>query len=185
MQLYAEVAGLRRRIIIPLPVLTPRLASGWIGLVTPVPVTLAKRLVASLKHDVVARESDIRNYVPDAKGGMTDFRTAVKVALTRVKDFEVETRWSNASVPGTPSQPLPTDPSWAGGSLYVDHREYLSQDSLQEVWDRVEAIGGKNGYSTATWAWELRGLMDLVVGGVGFLFFKQKGKHLFWQKCAS
>lgn len=167
MQLYAEVAGLRRRIIIPLPVLTPRLASGWIGLVTPVPVTLAKRLVASLKHDVVARESDIRNYVPDAKGGMTDFRTAVNLALTRVKDFEVETRWSNASVPGTPSQPLPTDPSWAGGSLYVDHREYLSNDTLQEVWDRVEAIGGKNGYSTATWAWELRGLMDLVVGGVG------------------
>ena len=167
MQLYAEVAGLRRRIIIPLPVLTPRLASGWIGLVTPVPVTLAKRLVASLKHDVVARESDIRDFIPDAKGGMTDFRSAVGLALSRVKDLEVETRWSNASVPGTPSEPLPTDPSWAGGSLYVDHREYLSTDSVSEIWARVEAIGGKNGYSTATWAWELRGLMDLVVGGVG------------------
>jgi uncharacterized protein YbjT (DUF2867 family) len=167
MQLYAEVAGLRKRIIIPLPVLTPRLASGWVGLVTPVPVTLAKRLVASLKHDVVARDNKIRDLIPEFKHGMTDFKTAVGLALTRVKDLEVETRWSNASVPGTPSEPLSTDPSWAGGSLYVDHREYVSTDSVKEVWGRVEAIGGKNGYSTATWAWELRGLMDLVIGGVG------------------
>ena len=167
MQIYAQVAGLRKRIIIPLPVLTPRLASGWVGLVTPVPVTLAKRLVASLKHDVVARDNSIRDLIPEAAGGMTDFKSAVGLELTRVKDLEVETSWSNASFPGTPSEPLSTDPSWAGGSLYVDHREFTSTDSVSEVWSRVESIGGKNGYSTATWAWELRGLMDLVVGGVG------------------
>lgn len=96
MQIYAEVAGLRRRIIIPLPVLTPKLASGWIGLVTPVPVTLAKRLVASLKHEVVARNDEIRKYVPDHPDGMTDFRKAVSLALTRIKNLEVETRWSSA-----------------------------------------------------------------------------------------
>ena len=167
MQIYAEVAGLRRRIIIPLPVLTPKLASGWIGLVTPVPVTLAKRLVASLKHEVVARNDDIRKYVPDHPEGLTDFRKAVSLALTRIKNLEVETRWSSAQTPGTHSQPLPTDPDWAGGSLYKDERKYLSQDSVETVWQRVEAIGGDNGYSTATWAWELRGLMDRFVGGVG------------------
>ena len=167
MQVYASVAGLSRRIIIPLPVLTPRLASGWIGLVTPVPVTLAKRLVASLKHDVVARDNDIRELIPPAESGLTDFRTAVSLALKRVKDLDVETRWTNASVPGTPSEPLPTDPDWAGGSLYVDKRQYHSKDSIQAVWARVESIGGANGYSTATWAWELRGLMDRMIGGVG------------------
>lgn len=167
MQIYAEVAGLRKRIIIPLPVLTPKLASGWIGLVTPVPVTLAKRLVASLKHEVVARNDEIRNYVPDHPEGMTNFRKAVSLALTRIKDLEVETRWSSAQTPGTHSQPLPTDPDWAGGSLYVDERKYFSKDDMQSVWQRVEAIGGYNGYSTATWAWELRGLMDRFVGGVG------------------
>jgi uncharacterized protein YbjT (DUF2867 family) len=167
MQLYASVAGLSRRIIIPLPVLTPRLASGWIGLVTPVPVTLAKRLVASLKHDVVARDNDIRELIPPAESGLTDFRTSVSLALTRVKDLEVETRWSNASVPGTPSEPLPTDPDWAGGSLYVDKRQYHSTDPIDVVWARVESIGGVNGYSTATWAWEFRGLMDRMIGGVG------------------
>jgi hypothetical protein len=167
MQQYAEAAGLRRRIIIPLPVLTPKLASGWIGLVTPVPVTLAKRLVASLKHEVVARNDDIRKLIPDAPGGLTSFRDAVELALTRIKQMDVETRWSNALTPNTHSEPLPTDPDWAGGSLYVDRREYTSDDSVEEVWARVEAIGGQNGYSTATWAWELRGLMDRFVGGVG------------------
>ena len=167
MHRYAEAAGLRRRIIIPLPVLTPKLASGWIGLVTPVPVTLAKRLVQSLKHEVVARNDDIRKFVPDAPGGMTNFKTAVELALTRVKDLEVETRWSNATTPGTHTEPLPTDPDWAGGSLYEDLRRYTSEDSQEIVWKRIEAIGGNNGYSTATWAWELRGLMDRLIGGVG------------------
>lgn len=167
MQIFAEVAGLRRRIIIPLPVLTPKLASGWIGLVTPVPVTLAKRLVASLKHEVVARNDEIRKYVPDHPAGLTDFRKAVSLALTRIRELDVETRWSNAQTPGTHSEPLPTDPDWAGGSLYQDVRRYESDDPIETVWARVEAIGGNNGYSTATWAWELRGLMDRFVGGVG------------------
>lgn len=178
MQQYAEVAGLRRRIIIPLPVLTPKLASGWIGLVTPVPVTLARRLVESLKHEVVARDDRIRKLIPDAPGGRTAFREAVRLALTRIKDFEVETRWTNASVPGTPSQPLPTDPSWAGGSLYKDERRYLSRDSVGDVWQRVEAIGGEHGYSTATWAWELRGLMDRMIGGVGLRRGRRDPNHL-------
>jgi len=178
MHKYAEVAGLPRRIIIPLPVLTPKLASGWVGLVTPVPVTLAKRLVASLKHEVVARNDDIRKYVPDAPGGRTGFKRAVELALTRVKDLEVETRWSNANIPGTHSEPLPTDPDWAGGSLYVDLRQYISNDTQQEVWERIESIGGVNGYSTATWAWELRGLMDKVVGGVGLRRGRRDPNHL-------
>ncbi|MEY2694541.1 MAG: hypothetical protein RL142_889 [Actinomycetota bacterium] len=167
MQQYAEAAGLRRRIIIPVPVLSPGLSSGWVGLVTPVPFTLAKRLVASLKHEVVVHPSIINELIPPPAGGLTPFKTAAALALTKVKNANVETRWSDASVPGTPSEPLPTDPDWAGGSLYTDKRTALSKDSLELVWSRIESIGGKNGYSTASWAWELRGLMDKLVGGVG------------------
>jgi hypothetical protein len=105
--------------------------------------------------------------VPNSPEGMTDFRKAVSLALTRIKELDVETRWSDSQTPGTHSEPLPTDPDWAGGSLYVDLRQYLSDDKPEEVWKRVESIGGENGYSTATWAWELRGLMDRFVGGVG------------------
>jgi uncharacterized protein YbjT (DUF2867 family) len=167
MQRYAEAAGLRKRIIIPVPVMTPKLSSGWVGLVTPVPYTLAKRLVSSLKNEVVASPSDIRKLVPDPKNGLTDFKTAVKLALVKIKDAKVDTRWSNASVPGTPSEPLPTDPDWAGGTLYKDVRILHSTDSVATVWKRIEAIGGDNGYSTATWAWEIRGLVDKIFGGVG------------------
>jgi uncharacterized protein YbjT (DUF2867 family) len=167
MMKYAEAAGLRKRIIIPVPVLTPRLSSGWVGLVTPVPITLARRLVESLKNEVVARDDSIRKLIPDAKEGLTPFKRAVELALTRIKEANVETRWTNASVPGTASDPLPTDPDWAGGTLYSDVRTMHSKDPIVEVWKRVEAIGGNNGYSTATWAWELRGIMDRLVGGVG------------------
>ena len=167
MQRYAEAAGLRKRIIIPVPVMTPKLSSGWVGLVTPVPYTLAKRLVSSLKNEVVASPSETRNLVPDPKNGLTDFETAVKLALVKIKDAKVDTRWSDASVPGTPSEPLPTDPDWAGGTLYKDVRFVHSTDSVETVWKRIEAIGGDNGYSTATWAWEVRGLVDKIFGGVG------------------
>jgi uncharacterized protein YbjT (DUF2867 family) len=167
MQRYAAAAGLRKRIIIPLPVLTPRLSSGWVGLVTPVPYTLARRLVESLKHEVIASPSKINEYIPLPEGGLTPFAQAVKLALVKIKDARVETRWSGASIPGAPSDPLPTDPDWAGGSLYRDVRTVRSHDDSLEVWKRIESIGGDNGYSTATWAWQLRGFADRLVGGVG------------------
>lgn len=167
MQQYAAAAGLRRRIIIPVPVLSPGLSSGWVGLVTPVPFTLAKRLVASLKHEVVATPSNINELIPPAKGGLTHFKRAVELALARIKNTNVQTRWSDASIPGSPSEPLSTDPDWAGGSLYTDVRTAETTDDVKTVWARVQAIGGEHGYSTASWAWELRGFIDKMIGGVG------------------
>lgn len=167
MQQYASAAGLRKRIIIPVPVLSPGLSSGWVGLVTPVPFTLAKRLVASLKHEVVATPSNINELIPPAEGGLTHFKRAVELALARIKNTNVQTRWSDASIPGSPSEPLPTDPDWAGGSLYTDVRTAETTDDVKTVWARVQAIGGEHGYSTASWAWELRGFIDKLIGGVG------------------
>ncbi|MBP6043170.1 MAG: SDR family oxidoreductase [Rhodoluna sp.] len=178
MQQYAEAAGLRRRIIIPIPVLTPKLSSGWVGLVTPVPFQLARRLVDSLKNDVIADNGPIRELIADPKSGLTPFKTAVKLALTRLKTSSVETRWTDASVPYAPSDPLPTDPDWAGGSLYTDVRTVESTQTAEQVFARIEAIGGDHGYSTATWAWQLRGLMDRLVGGVGLRRGRRDPDHL-------
>jgi uncharacterized protein YbjT (DUF2867 family) len=178
MQQYAEAAGLRRRIIIPIPVLTPKLSSGWVGLVTPVPFQLARRLVDSLKNDVIADNRAIRELIADPPAGLTPFKTAVKLALSKVKSSSVETRWTDASVPYAPSDPLPTDPDWAGGSVYFDVRKVRSDDSVETVFARIEAIGGENGYSTATWAWQLRGLADRLVGGVGLRRGRRDAVHL-------
>ncbi|WP_205687485.1 SDR family oxidoreductase [Cellulomonas endophytica] len=167
MQRYARIAGLPPRIIVPVPVLTPRLSSHWVGLVTPVPAGLAKPLVGSLVHEVVCDEHDIAAYVPDPPGGPVDFDRAVRLALRRVQDSAVDTRWSSAAVRGAPSDPLPSDPDWAGGSVYVDERRTVVDASPAALWRVLESVGGDHGWYSWGLAWRVRGLFDRIVGGPG------------------
>ncbi|MEE1940950.1 SDR family oxidoreductase [Streptomyces sp. TRM 70361] len=167
MRRYAEVAGLRRRIVLPVPVLSPTLSSHWVGWVTPVPAALARPLAESLRHEVVCAEHDIARYVPDPPGGRIGVTEALRLALKRVREADVATRWSSASVPGAPSDPLPTDPDWAGGSLYTDVRRRAVAASPEALWRVVEGIGGENGWYSLPLAWTVRGLLDRLAGGVG------------------
>lgn len=167
MRSYAAVAGLPRRLIVPVPVLTPRLSSHWIGLVTPVPHSIARPLTESLRHEVVCDEHDIARYVPDVPGRPLTFEKALTLALRRVREADVTTRWSSASLPGAPSDPLPTDPDWAGGSLYEDRRELVVNAPRASLWRVIEGIGGDNGWYSFPLAWAVRGWLDRFVGGVG------------------
>ncbi|MFG3248667.1 SDR family oxidoreductase [Streptomyces sp. NPDC048187] len=164
---YAEVAELRRRLILPVPMLSPGLSSHWVGLVTPVPASIARPLTESLRHEVVCGENDIVRYVPPPPGYPLGFDAALRLALQRVRDAQVTTRWSSASVPGAPSDPLPTDPDWAGGSLYTDHRALTVDAPPDALWRVVEGIGGDNGWYSFPLAWAVRGWLDRLVGGVG------------------
>ncbi|WP_282702338.1 SDR family oxidoreductase [Streptomyces sp. CC219B] len=175
---YAAVAGLPPRIIVPVPVLTPGLSSHWVGLVTPVPASIARPLTESLRHEVVCHEHDIARYVPDPPGGPVGFDDAVRLALQRVRDAQVTTRWSNASVPGAPSDPLPTDPDWAGGSLYTDCRELTVPASRAALWRVIEGVGGENGWYSFPLAWAVRGRLDRLVGGVGLRRGRRDAAHL-------
>ncbi|GII80352.1 NAD(P)-dependent oxidoreductase [Sphaerisporangium rufum] len=167
MQGYAAVAGLPPRLIIQVPLLTPGLSSHWVGLVTPVPAGVARPLVESLRNEAVCREHDIARYIADPPGGLVGFREAVRLALQKIKEADVATRWSSASTPGAPSDPLPTDPDWAGGSLYVDQRTAVADAPPEALWRVIEAIGGEAGWYSLPFAWRLRGLFDRAVGGVG------------------
>ncbi|MFJ9075234.1 SDR family oxidoreductase [Streptomyces sp. NPDC102278] len=167
MRRYASVAELPKRLILRVPMLTPRLSSHWIGLVTPVPRRLARPLAESLRHEVVCEEHDIAAYVTDPPGTPIGFDQALVLALQRVRDANVVTRWSSASLPGAPSDPLPTDPDWAGGSLYEDNRELDVEASPAALWRVVEGIGGENGWYSFPLAWAVRGWLDRLVGGVG------------------
>ncbi len=164
---FASVAGLPRRVLFPVNLLSPGLSSHWVGLVTPVPSGIARPLVDSLKVEVVARNHDIADVVPDPPAGLLPFREAVRLAIKRVQDADVATRWSSASVVGAPSDPLPEDPDWAGGTLYTDVREQVVEADITRVWDVVEGIGGEHGWYSANWMWRIRGLVDRAVGGVG------------------
>jgi uncharacterized protein YbjT (DUF2867 family) len=167
MQRYAAVAGLPRRRILPVPLFTPGLSSHWVGVITPVPAPLARPLVESLRNTVVCAEHDIARYMPDPPEGLLGFDRAVQLAILKIRDHDVATRWSSASVPGVPSDPLPTDPDWAGGSLYVDERTRSTDADPAALWRVVEGIGGDAGWYSFPLAWEVRGWMDRLVGGVG------------------
>ncbi|MFG2143276.1 SDR family oxidoreductase [Streptomyces sp. NPDC048696] len=167
MRRYAEVAGLPHRLILRVPMLPPRPSSHWIGLVTPVPRALARPLAESLRHEVVCHEHDIAGFVPDPPGTPIPFDTAIALALRRIKEANVATRWSSAALPGAPSDPLPTDPDWAGGSLYTDRREIIVDTSREALWQVIEGIGGENGWYSFPLAWAVRGWLDRLTGGVG------------------
>lgn len=172
MQQYAKIAGLRKRIIITLPVLSPKLSSHWINLVTPVPRSIARPLVNSLTTEVIAHDHKISTIIDDPKEGLLHFEISVSLALERVRDNEVLTRWSGAlsSDPNKkhlPSDPSPTDPNWSGGSLYVDDRTIVTNVSKDDLWSVLESIGGNNAWYSFPLAWQLRGLIDRIFGGVG------------------
>src|SRR6202044_4130171 len=147
--------------------LTPGLSSLWVGLVTPVPAGLARPLVESLRNEVVCAEHDIAQYVPDPPDGLLPIGEALTLALRHTAEGDVSTRWSSAGPPGAPSDPLPSDPAWAGGSLYVDERVSTVRASPAALWEVIEGIGGATGWYSFPAAWAVRGLLDRLGRGVG------------------
>lgn len=164
---YAVEAGLPQRPIAALPVLTPWLAAQWVNLVTPIPRQLAIPIIESLQFDCVMREHDIDEVIPPPTEGLLPYRIAVRLALEREREGEVETSWRNAEVLGAPSDPLPSDPDWAGHTVYVDEREQRSTAPAEEVWRIIEGVGGENGWYSFPLAWAVRGWIDKLFGGVG------------------
>jgi uncharacterized protein YbjT (DUF2867 family) len=167
MRMYAEVAGLPRRIIIGVPLLTPRLSSHWVGLVTPVPAAIAKPLVDSLIVDAVAEHGTaaIERLVPGERIG---YRRALQLALARIRDHDVETSWREADLAGRgPAEPDPGDPVWSGGTMYADIRRARSTAPADALFDAVSGVGGDRGWPSHGWAWRIRGLLDRAVGGIG------------------
>jgi Protein of unknown function (DUF2867) len=169
---FAEIEGLPPRRMLPVPVLSPRLSSHWVNLVTPVPRSTAVPLIDSLVHEVVASDHDIDAWVDPPGEGLTGFRPAVELALTRIREGRVETRWSGANARYAPSDPmpsdlLPSDPDWAGGTVYTDVRERESAAQPETLWHVVVGIGGERGWYSFPLGWWARGVLDRLAGGVG------------------
>jgi hypothetical protein len=163
MAVYAEEAGLRPRVVLPVPVLTPRLSSLWVGLVTPLPRGLARPLVSSLVNEVVVHDDSILELCP---GPRVTYRESVRLALQRVEAHDVTTSWSGAAIAPV-AGPLPTDPEWAGGAVFHDVRERIVHASPEVVHRTVCGIGGSRGWYAGEWLWEVRGFMDKLIGGPG------------------
>lgn len=161
MQTYARVAGLPKRVIVPVPLLTPRLSSLWIGLVTPLPVGVARPLVDSLRNEVTVRDPSADRFGVETM----DLEAAIARALDRDALFDVPSRWSDAST--GPAKAFSWDPVWSGGTLLADHQEERTPAGANDIFWAFSRIGGAVGYYTQNWAWRVRGLIDILVGGVG------------------
>jgi uncharacterized protein YbjT (DUF2867 family) len=159
---FGELVG-RRPLIVPLPVLTPRLSSYWLDLVTAVPSNVARALIQGLEHDVLADDAAIRALIPRR---LKTYREAARAAL-------------EAERQPPPAAAAPTG-RWAEGSmLFRRHRpdfafyakqmraEALARAPLAVVWDVVSAIGGEHGYYYGDALWALRGQLDELFGGSG------------------
>lgn len=165
MDRYAAAAGLRRRLIIPVPLLTPRLSSHWVNLVTPLPYDLARPLVDSLINDVVVHpERDIRRLIDHNPFTLDE---AIQRALAVVGDMKIRTSWMDSAHSNTAASPMPQDPDWAGGTIYQDIQEVTTTATPEALFATVSGIGGRRGWYTAGPLWTMRGLLDKLIGGVG------------------
>ncbi len=157
MQLMAAALGLRRRVILPVPVLTPRLSSLWIHLVTPLSKEIARPLAEGLRNPVVCRDDQAQRLMPQR---LLTIAEAIEAAVGKHARGEVETSWSDAG-------PIPGDPDWAGGTVFEDTRSLTIAAPVNAVWAAVCRIGGSHGWYAARWLWWVRGAIDRAVGGPG------------------
>ncbi len=155
MQGCAKAMG-KKIFLIAVPVLTPRLSSYWLNLVTSVPLSLARPLVEGLKSDVVCEDFRIRDWI---KVDPISYEESVRLAINKMQSKEVESDWTEAN---TSTQSLPdTAPE------LTDERSLISKAKPEKVFSVFEKIGAANGWYHATWLWQIRAWMDWIVGGIG------------------
>ncbi len=173
-QIYSEEAKLNRRIILPVPVLTPKLSSYWIHLVTPIRASIAQPLAEGLSCEVICRDEKIKELIPQ---NLIDCRTAIRRALDQSQHNLLKDIYEEDPIP-PPEWTYAGDDKWAGGKVYEDHRSVLIEAKPEEIWPHLVRIGGKNGWYYADWLWKLRGLIDKIVGGVGMREGRSDPYHL-------
>ncbi len=157
---YAKIRGLTRTIV-PVPLLSPRLSSLWIHLITPIPAAIARPLVEGLFNEVIVHDSSARELFPEIVP--VGFDVAVERALDRYSTLGPETTWFDAF----DVQTLPANFTGSEQGMLIDRRERESKASPSDVFRIFTSLGGAKGWLYADWLWDLRGALDRMVGGIG------------------
>jgi uncharacterized protein YbjT (DUF2867 family) len=166
MRAYARHRGMRLRMI-PVPVLTPFISSLWLGLITPLYARIGRKLIESIVHSTVVRDDAALKAFSIRPMGIED---ALRHALANEDEQFAVTRWSDAL---SSSGDVRT---WGGvrfGARLVDSRTVHAAKPPADAFRAIERIGGKTGWYAWNWLWQLRGFLDLLVGGVGM----RRGRH--------
>jgi len=160
MKQYAETVG-RRILVLTVPVLTPRLSSYWLDLVTAVPSSVARPLIDGLKLDLLADDRAIRALVPVPLSG---YRAAIEAAIAAEREATRSGHWAEAALPY---------PGFGEGddeaSFYAkeEHAEAVALVPIDQLWAEVRQIGGANGWYAYPLLWRMRGALDRLIGGPG------------------
>jgi hypothetical protein len=159
---YARERGLRRWLV-PVPLLTPRLSSFWVHLVTPVPAAIARPLIDGLRNDVVVRDDTARRLFPQIEP--LDYAASVRLALENLDRGRVETAWSDAMM--SSQGDVPPVQLTAREGMILERRQCAVPASAEAVYSSFSRLGGATGWLCMDWAWQLRGALDRLLGGVG------------------
>jgi uncharacterized protein YbjT (DUF2867 family) len=162
MQTYAEVRGLKRWMV-PVPVLTPRLSSYWLNLVTPIPAAIARPLIEGLRNENTVNDPCARHLFPDIHP--EGYRQSVERALARLQASNIETIWSDAL--STSQGDVPPVILTTQEGMVMEHRQSVVAASPSQVYQVFTGLGGKRGWLYMDWAWKIRGFFDWLIGGVG------------------
>jgi uncharacterized protein YbjT (DUF2867 family) len=160
---FARIRGLKR-VIIPVPVLTPRLSSYWLYFVTSVNYTLAQNLVDSLKNDATCQENAIQDILPR---DCLSYSDAVKAAFTKIEQHSVLSSWKDAMTFSELSPNLSPYIQIPEHGCFIDRQELQIEGTRENALERIWSIGGDTGWYFMDWAWSIRGFLDKIVGGVG------------------
>jgi len=158
----AGVMGLKRTII-PVPLLTPRLSSYWLKLMTPIPFPIAKALIQGLKSETTIQNDNARRLYPRIHP--LSYEESFRRALDEIESSQVISRWCDSSARQT------CDIEGLDRVESAVYRERISADlgaiPADRVFSVVESIGGDHGWFTYHWLWRLRGFIDVLFGGPG------------------
>ena len=172
---YADIAGLMPRIIFPVPVLTPKLSSLWIHLVTPVPSIIARPLAEGLSIPVVCRENRIRKLVPLT---LQPAEETIRIALDRQAQAEQDACELPIDTLLPPEWTACGDADYAGGTTLTMGFRIVLETDIEIVWQTVEAIGGEQGYYGNRLLWWARGSVDAFIGGPVLKKSRRHARHL-------
>jgi uncharacterized protein YbjT (DUF2867 family) len=173
MKTYAEVRELRRWLV-PVPLLTPRLSSLWVNLVTPIPAVIARPLIEGLRNENIVRDPVASRLFPGINP--VSYRTSVERALAMLEAGNIETTWSDA-LSSSQGDAIPVVLTNQEGMIR-EHRQMRVAASAADVYAVFSGLGGRNGWFFMDWAWRIRGWMDRVIGGVGMRRGRRDPDHL-------
>ena len=159
---YARVRGLKR-LLIAVPVLTPKLSSYWVHLITPIPASIARPLIKGLFNEVVVHDDIAHRLFPEISP--LDYETAVRLAFGKIDHNEVESSWTDAL---TSSQGGKTPVALiTSEGMIIERRQRIVAAPAEAVYRAFVRLGGQRGWLYMDWTWQVRGIVDRLFGGVG------------------